>query len=135
MKKTHWLIIWTIGNGREVPPRACVDDTGNLIAFATETHADAFAARLADYGLSAAIYPVSSRKVAELVAHNAPTLADAQQIIDHVSVPEAQALDAEDAEQWARELADRFMRRLVDEWASAAYNATAPNVVPLRTTG
>jgi hypothetical protein len=117
-EKTHNLIIWTYGDGREIPPRACVDDTGRLMAFATTEIASVFATRLRDYGMSTVVYPVSSRDVAELIAFNADSIEDAQQIVDQVGVPEAQADDIADAAQWARELADRFMRKLVDEMAS-----------------
>jgi hypothetical protein len=121
--KTHHLVIWTVGSGREVRPRACADDTGALLAFATRQVADAFAAKLRTYALTVIVHKVSSAEVAELLAYNLGVPDQVRKAADRVSVVEAQTTDQRDAAGWARELADRFMRRLVQELADTSLGA------------
>jgi hypothetical protein len=122
--KTHYLAIWTIGSGREITPRACVDDTGALLLFATKPVADAFADQLRTYNLDVIVHAASSQDVARLLSFNHDDPEDVAKAAERVAVVEAQATSKKDAEQWAAELADRFMQALVDEFAATTSSAS-----------
>lgn len=124
MTKTHHVVIWTVTSVRNrrsgvspvIPPRACVDDVGNLLVFARRATATAFADRLRRHGLDAIVHAVASTDVADLLAFtHGDRAADAT---DRVIIVEAQATDADDAAEWASELADRFVAKI-----AAAYEA------------
>lgn len=117
--KTHFLVLWTIGDGGAIPPRAITDDMGRALIFATANAAFLVAGRLSDYGLSAVPWGVDAHDVTELLAANGVYDEDKTTLI------EASTSDPDDLAEWAITTADDFVQRLADAFDAATASEEA----------